>query len=374
MKKKIILSSVLSIVICLSVIAGATFALFTSEARVNIAVTSGTVDVTATLTDLQTKSLNKDMPAGEFELGGTAEIVGQTLELDLMVPGDEAIVTIDVENHSDVAIQYCVKLIGTGTLMGGLTAVATINGDEYPINAGSYTCAWVEVDANQPINDIQLSVLMESTVGDEYQGKSADITIQLIAIQGNADEIGLAEAVAEGGVITSGGVANSLDDVVDENGDNVAGLFIGENDVTFRDIVLNKTVAGDYYALGLDASSGKLTLDEGAVVNAGNYYGVVSLGGEIVLNAGSRVTASGSGNACIMIQDNTNIYINGSGVLNPQDGAKGIWVLTGMDYVVNIYVEDQAAFDEYTAIFEKEFTGSTPVVNWYVDGVLTQTY
>lgn len=373
MKKKIILSSVLSIVICLSLIAGATFALFTSEARINIAVTSGTVDVTATLTGLQTKSLGKDMPAGEFELGGTAEIVGQTLDLDLMVPGDEAIVTIDVENNSDVAIQYCVKLIGTGDLMGGLTAVATINGVDYPINAGTYTCAWVEVDANQPINDIQLSVLMESTVGDEYQNKSADITIQLVAIQGNADEINLVEAVSDGGVITSGGVANSLDDIVDENGDIVAGLYIGENDVTFRDIVLDKTVAGDYYALGLDSSSGKLTLDNGAIVNAGNYYGVVSLGGEIVLNEGSQVTASGSGNACIMIQDDTDIYINGSGVLNPQNGAKGIWVLTGMDFVVNIYVEDQAALAEYTAIFEKEYSGSTPVVNWYVGGVLTQT-
>lgn len=51
MKKKtgIIVTSVMSIACCASLITGATFALFTSESKVNIAVTSGKVDVKATI-------------------------------------------------------------------------------------------------------------------------------------------------------------------------------------------------------------------------------------------------------------------------------------------------------------------------------------
>ena len=48
MKNKIIVSSILTIALCLSMIAGYTFALFTSESQVNVAVTSGEVKVVAT--------------------------------------------------------------------------------------------------------------------------------------------------------------------------------------------------------------------------------------------------------------------------------------------------------------------------------------
>ena len=43
MKKSVILSSIMLIALCLSLITGATFALFTSESSVNIAVSSGKV-------------------------------------------------------------------------------------------------------------------------------------------------------------------------------------------------------------------------------------------------------------------------------------------------------------------------------------------
>ena len=60
MKKKVLLTSILSIVMCLSLIAGATFALFTSESKVNIAVTSGNVEVVAyvDVDSVEYKSLN----------------------------------------------------------------------------------------------------------------------------------------------------------------------------------------------------------------------------------------------------------------------------------------------------------------------------
>ena len=51
-KSKTFVGALLSIALCVSLIAGATFAIFTSEANVNIAVTSGTVKVTATIGEI----------------------------------------------------------------------------------------------------------------------------------------------------------------------------------------------------------------------------------------------------------------------------------------------------------------------------------
>ena len=47
MKNKIIISSILTIAMCASLIAGSTFALFTSQSKVDVSVNSATVSVTA---------------------------------------------------------------------------------------------------------------------------------------------------------------------------------------------------------------------------------------------------------------------------------------------------------------------------------------
>ena len=51
-KRNVMVSSFMAIALCMSVVAGATFALFTSDSNVNVAITSGNVEVTATASDL----------------------------------------------------------------------------------------------------------------------------------------------------------------------------------------------------------------------------------------------------------------------------------------------------------------------------------
>ena len=61
-KRNVIVSAFMAIALCMSVVAGATFALFTSNSSVNIAITSGNVQVTATASDLvvySPKSVNE---------------------------------------------------------------------------------------------------------------------------------------------------------------------------------------------------------------------------------------------------------------------------------------------------------------------------
>ena len=57
MKKKVLLSSIVTIALCLTLIAGTTFALFTDNIVMNIAVTSGKVDLTANLDNLNLYSV-----------------------------------------------------------------------------------------------------------------------------------------------------------------------------------------------------------------------------------------------------------------------------------------------------------------------------
>ena len=70
MKKKkvgIIASSVAAIAVCSSMVVGSTFALFTSEDSVNIAVTSGKVNATASVTNVVTYS--KDVEQEKVTVG-----------------------------------------------------------------------------------------------------------------------------------------------------------------------------------------------------------------------------------------------------------------------------------------------------------------
>ena len=90
MKRKIILSAILTIALCMSLITGATFALFTSESKVNIAINSGKVEMVANISDIETWSLEDNKEAagrtdGTFTLGGKVSFENSLLTIDKIV-------------------------------------------------------------------------------------------------------------------------------------------------------------------------------------------------------------------------------------------------------------------------------------------------
>ena len=91
MKKRTLLSAILTIAMCLSLAVGATFALFTSSSEVNIAVTSANVDVRAVADDLESDIYS-----------GTASLRGNQITVERMVPGDSFTFDIHIVNYSDV--------------------------------------------------------------------------------------------------------------------------------------------------------------------------------------------------------------------------------------------------------------------------------
>ncbi len=212
-KRSVLVSAVLAIVMCVSLIVGGTFAIFTSESKVNIAVTSGTVNVEATITDFSVyspTSINMDEEntikdstnvatkltvesgeKGQFYNGGTATLGTKngipTLTLDKMTPGDSVTATIKIENKSDVAIKYRTVIACTedNELFEGLTV--TIGGTTY--EGISKKAKWSNLlAANAAIDSDTVEVVIElpTTAGNEYQGKSCTLSYIVEAVQGNA--------------------------------------------------------------------------------------------------------------------------------------------------------------------------------------------
>ena len=101
-KKKAIISAGLIALLCAAVIVGSTFALFAVTRSSDVAVTTGSVDISAELSGLATASLSPDAEnvpnetAGSFATGGTAELNGNKLTLTNIVPGDSATFTVTV--------------------------------------------------------------------------------------------------------------------------------------------------------------------------------------------------------------------------------------------------------------------------------------
>ncbi len=193
-KKRVIISSILSLVLCLTLIVGGTFALFTSESKTNIAITSGNVEVVATIENLAVHSptaiaedgtITDDTNAavgGVFANGGTATIEGATLTLDKMTPGDKVTFDIRIENNSTVAVKYRTLLAiseDTG-LFSGLNV--TVDGTSF---ANTRQSAWASMAVGSEDIIVPVEVVLPSTAGNEYQEKSAKLSFTVSAVQGN---------------------------------------------------------------------------------------------------------------------------------------------------------------------------------------------
>ena len=186
MKNKIIISSILTIALCLSMIAGSTFALFTSKSQTNIAVTSGKLEVVANINnDLSLTSLGVAQ-TGTFANGGTAQIVTvdeiPTLTLNKLTPGDSVSFSITVENKSDVAMKYQFAWDVDGALYPFLTATV----DGVAIADGETDWAlWNTADGTT--QTFVVVITLPETVGNDAQGLTASINFTVNAIQGNAE-------------------------------------------------------------------------------------------------------------------------------------------------------------------------------------------
>lgn len=180
MKKKVFLSSVLTIALCLSLIAGSTFALFTSNSEVNVAVTAGKVDVVATIANLRLSSSLENGNLLETNVFSSEN----TVTLDKIVPGDTVNFDLIIKNNSDVTVQYrtVIKVVTDNGLWEGLTV--TIGGTTY--DGVTKVADWAELRPHSADITVPVSITLSEDAGNEYQAKSCTFAYTVDAVQGNA--------------------------------------------------------------------------------------------------------------------------------------------------------------------------------------------
>ncbi|MBR5192291.1 MAG: hypothetical protein IKW33_02670 [Clostridia bacterium] len=189
MKKKTLLTSILTIVMCLSLMVGGTFALSTSESKVNIAVTSAKINVTATIdqNSIETKKLyDTTYTLGKGNMyGGNVELTAEGLTLSNVAEGDGVKFNITISNESTITVKY--RTIISCMNDDGLFAGLKVNiSDKQNYNGKEYATDWESLEPGKSLDDVEVSIELPDGAGKEYEGKTCTITYYVQAIQGNA--------------------------------------------------------------------------------------------------------------------------------------------------------------------------------------------
>ena len=249
-KRNTVISALLAICLCISLIAGATFAIFTSSSSVNIAVTSGKVKLAATISGLEayTPKLiaadgtvvdadnladNNDETLKVFGNGGSAmyDKDNNELKLSKLTPGDKLNFKITVENLSTVNVKYRTRVLCDTD--DGLFAGLKFNIGGMMIKSSTIWKNLAPADENgSAVQTYDCYVELPAAAGNEYQEKSCTITYIVEAVQGNAattdDEnvtVGAATAttvIDEDKVTTESGVKKTTAEITLASADSVA--------------------------------------------------------------------------------------------------------------------------------------------------------
>lgn len=190
-KRNVVISAILAIMLCVSLIAGATFALFTSESKVNIAVTSGKVDVVANVaTDsikTKRKGTNYELGNNHMYSGAAATFEDGELTVSNMVPGDGITFNIIIKNNSSISVKYryVISCLSDNGLLSGLDVEI---GTESDYNGSSIISNYATLEVNSADITVPVKIELPEDAGNEYQNKTLTLSYKVEATQGNADD------------------------------------------------------------------------------------------------------------------------------------------------------------------------------------------
>jgi predicted ribosomally synthesized peptide with SipW-like signal peptide len=241
-KYKALLSSACIVVASGAIIVGSTYALFTDSSSVNIAVTSGNVEVKANINNIHTysaKAVNKlaegekgvdgmsvagdtnsqyvyeendtttndegTVTTSDFSIGGGLEYDSDTniFKVSSITPGTKITFNLNVQNLSSVTIKYRTSIVYTTesslatalnfSLNGWVptsSSVVDYNNDQnnVSLNETSYLISnWDTWDTDEAKTKvISAEIELPITVANEYQDKTIELEYKVEAVQGNA--------------------------------------------------------------------------------------------------------------------------------------------------------------------------------------------
>lgn len=318
MKKIIYSLSVICLMFVLLV--GSTFALFTSEASVNISISSGNVDVTAVIDDesITLTSFGKEMDE-YFENGGTVLYDKDTNSFNLsnITPGDMVKFNILLTNNSNVNIKYRVIWEVNGELEEALKAYC----NDYEIKTLTLEWeSWKVSDEKEKV--LAISFEMPAYVTNEFEDKNASISFKVIAVQENGSDIYNAVIV------------NNVDELTEalKNGGDV---YINEPlTITEALVISNDTnIYGSKNSV-LTFNKSKMIISNNASVTFNNVY--VDNKGSYSFNDKGLLVIDNleerNENAIFEIKEGANVVLdNGCVIKNVVSKTNGVFVLTSTE-------------------------------------------
>lgn len=303
-KRSVIITAILAIIMCASLVAGATFALFSSSSSVNIAVTSGNVEVTASVVDIQKSYVdeNDETVNGKLFSGdATFDEGAHTVTLSNVLPKDTVEFKVRVVNGSNVAIKY--RMVMSVVEDNGLFSSLDIKLDGKKFYGYTSGTKYALLEAGQQIADIPVVISLPE--GATCNNTACKLTYKVEAVQGNASVEDFPE-VPENTL-----AVNTTEDVrVLEK------AISGENAVLDKDVVITKAP---------DTVASRLSIKEPTTLN---------------LNATIKTPKDMGNNdynftALIVDADTTINADDNGGIKTGENGGYGINVRNGAKLTIN---------------------------------------
>ena len=172
-RKRALLVSASVILLCMTIIVGMTWALFTDTQKVTNHLQAGDLSITLKRTELTKTTLNAqgklvtsapDTTTKNFS-NPTDENVFGIAEGEKIVPGTKYQASMQVENHSDVAFGYWIEIVCTDKTNGADLAKQL----KVTVNTGS--------DASASVNDGLTVGSSSNYVGELIIGATAEFTV-----------------------------------------------------------------------------------------------------------------------------------------------------------------------------------------------------
>ena len=172
-RKRALLVSASVILLCMTIIVGMTWALFTDTQKVTNHLQAGDLSITLKRTELTKMTLNAqgklvtsdpDTTTKNFS-NPTDENVFGIVEGEKIVPGTKYVAKMQVENHSDVAFGYWIEIVCTDKTNGADLAKQL----KVTVNTGA--------DASASVNDGLTVGSSSNYVGELIIGATAEFTV-----------------------------------------------------------------------------------------------------------------------------------------------------------------------------------------------------
>ena len=182
-RNSIIISAIMAIAMCVSLIAGATFAFFTSESQVNIAVTSGNVEVSATVENVEKSYVDENGETVEGKLYyGSAEFEDGKLTLSNFLPKDTVKFNIKVVNNSTVTVKYrtVISVVEDNGLFSSLDI--TLDGKKFYGYTSGSKYATLNPDEDKLIADVPVVITLPEDATCNNTSCTLSYTVE--AVQG----------------------------------------------------------------------------------------------------------------------------------------------------------------------------------------------